>query len=58
MVRGEFEERTWEAFRRTVLDAQPTDETAAALGVTPAAVRKARSRVLRRLRERLGDLIR
>jgi hypothetical protein len=30
---------------------------AARFGVTPVAVRKARSRVLRRLREEIGDLL-
>jgi RNA polymerase sigma-70 factor (ECF subfamily) len=57
LIRGEFEERTWTAFWRSVIDGRPTDEVAAGLGVTPAAVRKARSRVLRRLREHLGELI-
>jgi RNA polymerase sigma-70 factor (ECF subfamily) len=57
LIRTEFEERTWEAFRRAVLDGRPPDEVAAALGVSPAAVRKAKSRVLLRLREALGELL-
>jgi RNA polymerase sigma-70 factor (ECF subfamily) len=57
LIRSEFEQRTWEAFWATVIESRPTDLVAGALGVTPAAVRKARSRVLHRLREHLGDLI-
>jgi RNA polymerase sigma-70 factor (ECF subfamily) len=54
-VRAEFEERTWIAFWRTVVDQCPTDEVARQLGLSPAAVRQAKSRVLRRLRRELGD---
>jgi RNA polymerase sigma-70 factor (ECF subfamily) len=57
LVRGEFEERTWHAFWQTVAEGRPSDDVAADLGVTPAAVRKARSRVLRRLKEEFADLI-
>jgi RNA polymerase sigma-70 factor (ECF subfamily) len=57
LVRSEFEERTWQAFWRTAIDNQPSDAVAAELGVTQAAVRKARSRILRRLREEVGELI-
>ena len=57
LVRGEFEERTWQAFWRAAVEGQPPDLIAADLGVTPAAVRKAKSRVLLRLRQEVGDLI-
>jgi RNA polymerase sigma-70 factor (ECF subfamily) len=57
LVRGEFEERTWLAFWRAAVEGQPPDLIAADLGVTPAAVRKAKSRVLLRLRQEVGDLI-
>jgi RNA polymerase sigma-70 factor (ECF subfamily) len=57
LIQAEFEASTWEAFRRSVIENRPTDEVAAALGVTQSAVRKARSRVLRRLKEQLGDLL-
>jgi RNA polymerase sigma-70 factor (ECF subfamily) len=57
LVRSEFEPQTWAAFWRTAVDDLPVDLTAADLGVTPAAVRKAKSRVLRRLREELGDVL-
>ncbi len=55
-VRSEFEPRTWAIFQRTVLDQLPTDVVAMEFAVTPAAVRQVRSRVLRRLRQQLGDL--
>ncbi len=57
LVRSEFEDRTWEAFWRAAVDGQAPDLIAADMGVTPAAVRKAKSRVLHRLRQELGDLI-
>jgi RNA polymerase sigma-70 factor (ECF subfamily) len=57
LVRGEFEPRTWEAFWRAAVEDQSPALIAADLGVTPAAVRKAKSRVLHRLREELGELL-
>jgi RNA polymerase sigma-70 factor, ECF subfamily len=57
LVRGEFEERTWQMFWRTTVEDRSPVDLAAELGVTPAAVRKAKSRVLRRLKEEFGELI-
>jgi RNA polymerase sigma-70 factor (ECF subfamily) len=57
LVRSEFEPKTWQAFWRAAVDGHPVDMIAKDLGVTPAAVRKAKSRVLRRLKEEIGDLI-
>jgi RNA polymerase sigma-70 factor (ECF subfamily) len=57
LVRGEFEERTWSAFWRVAIDEHDPADVARDLGVTPAAVRKAKSRILHRLREEIGDLI-
>lgn len=57
LVKGEFEERTWDAFWRAAVEGQSPDLIAADLGVTAAAVRKAKSRVLHRLREELGELL-
>jgi RNA polymerase sigma-70 factor (ECF subfamily) len=56
LVRGEFEARTWEAFWRAAVAGQSPAVIAADLGVSPAAVRKAKSRVLHRLRQEFGDL--
>jgi RNA polymerase sigma-70 factor, ECF subfamily len=57
LVRSEFEERTWLAFWQAGVEGQDTAVVAAALGMTPVAVRVAKSRVLARLREEAGDLI-
>lgn len=57
IVRSEFEPRTWEAFWRSAVDGRETADVAADLGITPAAVRKAKSRVLNRLRQEVGDAI-
>jgi RNA polymerase sigma-70 factor, ECF subfamily len=57
LVRGEFEERTWQMFWRATVEGRSPVDLAAELGVTPAAVRKAKSRVLHRLKEEFGELI-
>jgi RNA polymerase sigma-70 factor (ECF subfamily) len=57
LIRGEFEERTWQAFWRTAVDSRSTKDVAAELGMSPGAVRVAKCRVLQRLREALGDLM-
>ena len=55
-LRGEFEPRTWQMFWRAAVDGHAPKDIAAELGVTPDAVRMAKSRVLRRLRTELTDL--
>ena len=54
-VRAEFETRTWDAFWQVVVDDRAPAVVAAALGLSVNAVYLARSRVLRRLREALGE---
>jgi RNA polymerase sigma-70 factor (ECF subfamily) len=56
-VRGEFEERTWQAFWLTAIEGRAPADLAAELDMTPTAIRQAKSRVLRRLKQELGDLI-
>ena len=56
-VRGEFEERTWQMFWRTVIEGRSPAALAEELGVTPAAVRQAKSRVMRRLKQEMGELL-
>ncbi len=56
MIRGEFEERTWQAFSRVTVEGQAAKDVAQDLGVTPSAIRLAKSRVLRRLREEMEGL--
>lgn len=54
-VRAEFEPRTWDIFIRSVVDQLSTQAVAEQYGITEAAVRKTRSRIMRRLRQQLGD---
>jgi DNA-directed RNA polymerase specialized sigma24 family protein len=56
LIRNEFEERTWQALWRTTVDGRSPAEVAGELNMTAGAVRVAKSRVLRRLRQELGDL--
>jgi RNA polymerase sigma-70 factor (ECF subfamily) len=56
-LRGEFEPKTWQAFWRTAVDNQSAPAVGAELGMSANAVRMAKSRVVRRLREELGDLV-
>jgi RNA polymerase sigma-70 factor, ECF subfamily len=57
LVRGEFEPRTWEMFWLTVVEDRDTVDVGERLGVTAAAVRQAKSRILRRIKEEVGDVI-
>jgi RNA polymerase sigma-70 factor (ECF subfamily) len=57
LIRAEFAERTWQAFWRTAVEDRAPREVAAELSMSPGAVRVAKSRVLHRLREELGDLL-
>jgi RNA polymerase sigma-70 factor (ECF subfamily) len=57
IIRSEFEVRTWEAFWLTAVEGQSPADVAARTGVSPAAVRKAKSRVLRRLKEVVGEVV-
>ncbi|HZY84414.1 MAG TPA: sigma-70 family RNA polymerase sigma factor [Gemmataceae bacterium] len=57
LIRGDFEERTWQAFWSTAVDGRAPRDVADELGMSAGAVRVAKSRVLHRLREELGDLL-
>lgn len=54
-IRGEFHQRTWQAFWGVVIDGRPTADVARDLNMQPGNVRVAKSRVLLRLRRELGD---
>jgi RNA polymerase sigma-70 factor (ECF subfamily) len=56
-VRGQFQEPTWQAFWLSTIDGRAPADLAAELGMTPAAIRQAKSRVLRRLKLEMGDLL-
>ncbi len=57
LLRKEFEAATWDAFRLTALEGQPYSEVAAVLGLSVNAVRIAKSRVLKRMRQEVAGLI-
>jgi RNA polymerase sigma-70 factor (ECF subfamily) len=56
-IRLEFQPATWRAFESTVRDGKPAAEAAAELGLSVNAVLIAKSRVLKRLREKSGGLV-
>jgi RNA polymerase sigma-70 factor (ECF subfamily) len=57
LIRNEFTNRTWQAFWRVVVDGQTAPAVATELSMRAGAVRVAKSRVLRRLRQELGELL-
>ncbi|MCA9076593.1 MAG: sigma-70 family RNA polymerase sigma factor [Planctomycetaceae bacterium] len=52
-LKAEFREQTWTAFWRTAVDGLNATDAASELGISSAAVRQAKCRVLRRLRDAL-----
>ena len=56
-LRKHFAQNTWQAFWRTAVDGRSAPEVAKELSMTDVGVRVAKSRVLQRLREELGDLL-
>jgi RNA polymerase sigma-70 factor, ECF subfamily len=57
LVRSEFEPQTWDIFWRVTIDGHYPADIATELGLSTAAIYKAKSRVLSRLREQLGELL-
>jgi RNA polymerase sigma-70 factor (ECF subfamily) len=55
-IAGEFEKVTLDAFKVHVLAGKSVEETAAQLGINKASVYQAKSRVLKRVKERLDTL--
>ena len=53
VIRAEFEDNSWEAFWRMTVQGLSSAEIAADLGISKGAVRQAKYRVLRRLRQEL-----
>jgi RNA polymerase sigma-70 factor, ECF subfamily len=56
LIRAEFENRTWDAFWRVTIQGQPSSQVAEDLKMSIPAVYTAKSRVLRRLRQIMGEL--
>ncbi len=57
LVRSDFEPKTWQAFWQTVVDGRETADVGADLGISPNAVRVAKSRVRSRLRKEMAELL-
>ena len=57
MIEPDFQETTWQAFRRVVLDGVPAATVAADLGLSVNAVALAKSRGLQRLRQEAKGLL-
>jgi RNA polymerase sigma-70 factor (ECF subfamily) len=57
LLEPDFEPTTWQAFRMLMLEGLETREVAGRLGITPNAVRIAKSRVLSRFRQEVEGLI-
>ncbi len=55
-IRPDFRPETWDAFWRSVVEGQTTAFVSDQTGLSHAAIRQARSRVTRRLRQQLGEL--
>lgn len=56
LIRDEFSPRDWQIFWRLTADGQPAPAVAAEHGLSSAAVRQVKSRVLRRIQQTLGDV--
>ena len=56
LIRADFRPNTWKAFWRVAVDGLTPKEVGEELSMQPGAVRVAKSRVLHRLRDELGDL--
>ncbi len=56
-VENDFSPSTMQIFRKHVLEGQDIAETAASLDVSHASVHTAKSRVLRKLRQRAGEML-
>ena len=57
LVKAQFEEQTWDAFWRATMLREKAAEIAADMGMSVAAVYKAKSRVLQRVRQELDGLL-
>jgi len=56
LIREDFHPNTWQAFWSVVVEGKTPSDVAEELAMRPGTVRVAKSRVLNRLRQRLGDV--
>ena len=57
LIRSDFDEKTWQCFHRMTVNEETSAEIGRDLGMSKDAVRRAKYRVLRRLREELDGLL-
>jgi RNA polymerase sigma-70 factor (ECF subfamily) len=57
IVQPDFQPSTWEAFRRFAIDGRPAADVAAEMGLNVNSVLQAKSRILKRLRDEAGELL-
>ena len=57
LMKENFEERTWQAFWMSVVEERSTADVCQQLKMKPGSVRMARHRVLKLLREQLGEML-
>lgn len=57
LIQKQFQEPTWRAFWQTVVEGRASADVADDLGMSPGAVRQAKSKVLARLRAEFGDVL-
>jgi RNA polymerase sigma-70 factor, ECF subfamily len=55
-VRCEFEDKTWQAFWRTVIEERKPATLVEEMGMSEASIRQAKARVTRRLKQHVGEL--
>ena len=58
IVQPDFQPSTWEAFQRFAIEGRPAADVAGELGINVNSVIQAKSRILKRLREEAGELLR
>jgi RNA polymerase sigma-70 factor (ECF subfamily) len=58
IVQPDFQPATWEAFRRFAIEGRKAADVATELGIRVDSVIQAKSRILKRLREEAGELLR
>jgi RNA polymerase sigma-70 factor, ECF subfamily len=57
LLKSQFDDRTWQAFWRTTVESATSAVVASELGMTANAVRKAKVRVLQKLRAEFGEVL-
>ena len=56
-VRGEFAATSWQAFWATMIDGQAVADVAEEIGVSPGSIYMSRSRIIRRIRQKIDEVM-